>query len=54
MFRDDLERNPGNGRSLYGLWQAQLMNKDRTAGATKRQYRDAWKRADVPLRIADF
>ena len=22
MFRDDLTRNPNNGRSLFGLWQS--------------------------------
>ena len=54
VFRDDLERNPGNGRSLFGLWQAQLSKKDPAAAATEKQYRAAWKHADVSLRLADF
>ena len=54
VFRDDLERNPGNGRSLFGLWQAQLSKKDPAAAATEKQYRAAWKHADVSLRIIDF
>jgi hypothetical protein len=54
VFREDLERNPGNGRSLFGLWQAQLSNKDPGAAATEKQYRAAWKHADVSLRLADF
>jgi tetratricopeptide (TPR) repeat protein len=53
-FRDDLVLNPGNGRSLYGLWQTQLTKKDRGAAATEKLFREAWKHADVSLRIADF
>jgi tetratricopeptide (TPR) repeat protein len=53
-FRDDLTRNPNNGRSLYGLWQAQLAKKDRAAAATEKLFHDAWKRADVSLRLEDF
>jgi tetratricopeptide (TPR) repeat protein len=54
VFRDDLERNPGNGRSLFGLWQAQRAKKDPAAAATEAQFRAAWKHADGPLRLADF
>ena len=54
MFREDLMRNPNNGRSLYGLWQAQLAKKDRAASATEKLFHEAWKRADVSLRIEDF
>jgi tetratricopeptide (TPR) repeat protein len=54
VFRDDLALNPGNGRSLYGLWQTQLTKKDRGAAATEKLFREAWKHADVSLRIADF
>jgi hypothetical protein len=54
VFRDDLERNPDNGRSLFGLWQAQRANKDPGAAATETQFRTAWKRADVSLRLGDF
>ena len=54
VFRDDLARNPGNGRSLYGLWQAQLAAKDPAAAATGKRFKAAWSHADVTLRIADF
>ena len=54
VFRDDLARNPRNGRSLYGLWQTQLTTKDREAAATERQFLEAWKHADVSLRLLDF
>jgi tetratricopeptide (TPR) repeat protein len=54
VFRDDLERNPGSGRSLFGLWQAQLSKKDPAAAATEKQYRAAWRNADVTLRLLDF
>jgi len=54
VFREDLTRNPNNGRSLYGLWQAQLSRKDRAAAATEKLFRDAWKHADVSLRLEDF
>ena len=54
VFRDDLAHNPRNGRSLYGLWQTQLTTKDREAVATERQFLEAWKYADVSLRLRDF
>ncbi|MGH9143624.1 MAG: tetratricopeptide repeat protein, partial [Vicinamibacterales bacterium] len=54
VFRDDLARNPKNGRSLFGLWQAQIATKDPAAAATQKQFREAWKNADVTIRIADF
>ncbi len=53
-FRDDLALNPGNGRSLYGLWQTLVTKKDRGAAAAEKLFREAWKHADVALRIADF
>ena len=58
VFRDDLTRNPKNGRSLYGLWQTLLLTRrlsDRGAvAAAERQFRDAWQHADVSLRLEDF
>jgi tetratricopeptide (TPR) repeat protein len=53
-FRDDLALNPGNGRSLYGLWQTQLTRQDRGAAATEKRFREAWKHADTQLQMADF
>jgi tetratricopeptide (TPR) repeat protein len=54
VFREDLTRNPNNGRSLYGLWQSQLLKKDRAAAATEKLFHEAWKHADVSLRIEDY
>jgi tetratricopeptide (TPR) repeat protein len=55
VFRTDLERNPRNGRSLFGLWQA-LLAQGRTAEAarTGREFKEAWSRADVELKLTDF
>jgi cytochrome c-type biogenesis protein CcmH/NrfG len=52
VFRKDLERNPRNGRSLFGLWQA-LLAQGRTAEA-ERAFKEAWSRADVELKLTDF
>ena len=58
VFRDDLARNPNNGRSLYGLWQTLLLTRKSSetaaVAAAEKQFRAAWKHADTSLRIADF
>lgn len=55
VFREDLARNPRNGRSLFGLWKA-LEAQSRTADAAwvERQFVVAWKQADVTLNLQDF
>ena len=57
-FRDDLTRNPKNGRSLYGLWQTMLASRKtpekQAVEAAEKQFRDAWKYADVMLNIEDM
>ncbi len=54
-FREDLERHPRNGRSLFGLMEA-LRAQRRTyeAGLVEREFRSAWKTADVRLAVADL
>jgi tetratricopeptide (TPR) repeat protein len=55
-FREDLERNPGNGRSLWGRWQV-LRAADGDVPGTlvvRRRFQDAWTSADVTLRLEDF
>jgi tetratricopeptide (TPR) repeat protein len=55
-FREDLERNPNNGRSLWGRWQA-LRSSDGDVPNTlmvRRRFQDAWSDADVTLRLEDF
>jgi tetratricopeptide (TPR) repeat protein len=55
VFNDDLARNPKNGRSLFGLWQTRLLKgRDPAVAATEQQFRNAWKHADVSLRLVDF
>jgi len=55
VFRVDLEKNPRNGRSLFGLWQSLLAQKKPTdAAMVQRQFDAAWKSADVSLRLEDF
>ena len=57
-FRDDLTRNPKNGRSLYGLWQAMLASRKvqetQAVEAAEKQFREAWKHADVMLKIEEM
>jgi tetratricopeptide (TPR) repeat protein len=50
VYRDDLQRNPANGWSLFGLLQAlQGQGKTEAAHDVERRYRDAWKYADTTL-----
>lgn len=55
VFQEDLRRNPGNGRSLFGLWQA-LAALDRATEAARAHeaFSHAWKNADVVFRITDL
>ena len=52
VFRDDLARNPRNGRSLFGLEQA-LRAQQNTVAADEvaRLFRTAWQKADVKLTV---
>ncbi len=49
VFRADLEKNPGNPRSLYGLFRALDGQKKYAATDTKTQFEKAWAGADVTL-----
>ena len=55
VFRKDLALNPGNGRSLFGLWQS-LHAQRKTADAAKARedFERAWKSADVRLKLEDL
>jgi len=55
VFREDLRRNPRNPRSLFGLKEslaAQHLEND--AAWVEREFRAAWKNADVELRTGDL
>jgi len=54
-FRADLERNPRNGRSLFGLWKSlEAQKKQAEAEAARKEFEAAWKHADVTLRAEDL
>ena len=55
VFRKDLEDNPHNGRSLYGLAES-LKKQDKMQDAQKirKEFEAAWKNADSKLRIEDL
>ncbi len=53
VFREDLERNPRNPRSLWGLQQAlKNQNRDYDAGFVENQFRGSWK--GTPLKVEDL
>jgi tetratricopeptide (TPR) repeat protein len=54
-FRADLEINPSNPRSLFGLWHTLVaLRRDDEAAAIRKQFEDGWRDADVPLKITDL
>jgi tetratricopeptide (TPR) repeat protein len=55
VFREDLVRNPRNGRSLYGLWQSlAAQHKATDAAWAKAEFEEAWKSADVSLSVENL
>jgi len=53
VFEKDLERNPGNGRSLFGLEQA-LSRTDRRVAKVRAAFARAWRYADTRLTLAQL
>ncbi len=52
IFREDLRRNPGSGRSLFGLMTAlEKQGKTDEAQRVRKRYVEAWKYADIQLTI---
>lgn len=50
VFREDLELNPRNGRSLFGLMKTlEKMGKNEAVVLVGAQFHEAWVKADVPL-----
>jgi tetratricopeptide (TPR) repeat protein len=50
VFRADLERNPRNPRSLFGLQQAlKAQNRNYDAGFVEAQFHDSWKGGEVKV-----
>ena len=55
VFRADLERNPHNPRSLFGLFKTlEAEKKSAEADRVRQQFEQAWKNADVQLRMEDL
>ena len=54
-FRNDLERNPRNGRSLFGLMQSlKSQRKNDAARQVEMEFKEAWKNADTHLSLGDL
>jgi tetratricopeptide (TPR) repeat protein len=55
VFREDLERNPRNPRSLWGLHQTLLQeHRDYDAGFIKSQFEASWKGEASSLKLDDL
>jgi len=55
VFREDLQQNPRNPRSLYGLWKSlEAQKKPVDAEWVKRSFEAAWKGGTEPPRLADY
>ena len=55
VFREDLRRNPGSGRSLFGLMTAlEAQGKKDEASTVRSQFRQAWKYADITLTVGEL
>lgn len=55
VFRDDLDRNPRNPRSLFGLTEAlKAQKRDYDAEFVDRQFHSGWKNPNVKLKLEDL
>ena len=55
VFREDLERNPRNPRSLFGLAESLTrQHREYEASWVKQQFDTAWQGADVTLKVEDL
>ena len=55
VFREDLDRNPRNPRSLFGLQQSLLQQKrDYDAGFVQKQFDASWKGGPQALKLDDL
>lgn len=55
VFREDLDRNPRNPRSLFGLGQAlRAQKRDYDAQFVDKQFQDAWRGPDMKLTLQDL
>jgi tetratricopeptide (TPR) repeat protein len=55
VFREDLDRNPRNPRSLFGLSEAlRAQNRAYDAQFVDKQFQSSWKSTEIKLRVADL
>jgi tetratricopeptide (TPR) repeat protein len=55
VFREDLERNPRNPRSLFGLSEAlRAQNRAYDAQFVDKQFQTNWKGGNIKLKVADL
>lgn len=55
VFREDLERNPRNPRSLFGLAESlKRQGRDYDASWVRQQFETAWQGADIELKVEDL
>lgn len=55
VFREDLRRNPGSGRSMFGLMTAlEAQGKKNEASEVRKEFRKAWKYADITLTVNEL
>jgi len=55
VFREDLDRNPRNPRSLFGLQQAlKAQQRDYDAGLVEKRFQASWKGGNTQLKVADL
>jgi Tfp pilus assembly protein PilF len=53
VFRRDLEINPNNPRSLFGLSKVlRPQSKNKEADDTRRRFHDAWRNADIQISVS--
>jgi hypothetical protein len=55
VFRADLDRNPRNPRSLFGLREAlKAQNRTYDAQFVDKQFQNAWKSPSIQLKVEDL
>lgn len=55
VFREDLDRNPRNPRSLFGLAEAlRAQNRTYDAQFVDKQFQSNWKSTEIKLKVADL
>lgn len=55
VFREDIRRNPGSGRSLFGLMTSlETQGKKDEASTVRAQYLKAWEYADIKLSVNEL